>query len=88
VTQATLLLPAFVLAEATLSFVGLGFPDPTASWGTMLLEAGRNVRAVAEYPWMLAPAGAIILFVLGLHLAAGAGRAIPSLTDTSSSISG
>lgn len=83
VTQATLLLPAFVLAEATLSFVGLGFPDPTASWGTMLLEAGRNVRAVAEYPWMLAPAGAIILFVLGLHLIAGAGRAGPTLTDTS-----
>jgi peptide/nickel transport system permease protein len=83
ITQATLLLPAFVLAEATLSFVGLGFPDPTASWGTMLLEAGRNVRAVAEYPWMLAPAAAIILFVLGLHLCAGAGRAGAALTDTS-----
>jgi peptide/nickel transport system permease protein len=83
ITQATLLLPAFVLAEATLSFVGLGFPDPAASWGTMLLEAGRNVRAVSEYPWMLAPAAAIILFVLGLHLSAGDGRRGEPLTDTS-----
>jgi peptide/nickel transport system permease protein len=72
-TQAMLLLPAFILAEATLSFVGLGFPDPAASWGTMLLEA-RNIRALAEYPWVLAPAAAIILFVLGLHLSVGSWR--------------
>ena len=83
-TQATLLLPAFVLAEATLSFVGLGFPEPAASWGTMLLEAGRSVRTLSEYPWMLAPAAAIILFVLGLHLSAGAGQRSQPLTDTSS----
>lgn len=82
VTQATLLLPAFVLSEATLSYVGLGFPDPTASWGTMLLEAGRNVRAVSDYPWMLAPAVAIILFVLGLHLTVGPGRRGRTLTET------
>lgn len=82
-TQATLLLPAFVLSEATLSFVGLGFPDPTASWGTMLMEAGRNVRALSDYPWILSPAVAIILFVLGLHLIVGAGRSGEPLTDTS-----
>ncbi len=39
--QATLLLPAFILAEATLSFVGLGFPEPTPSWGVMLQDAAR-----------------------------------------------
>ncbi|HEX2446416.1 MAG TPA: ABC transporter permease [Vicinamibacterales bacterium] len=69
-TQVTLLLPAFVLAEATLSFVGLGFVDPTPSWGSMLMDAGRNVRALADFPWLLAPAGALIIFVLGLHVAA------------------
>ena len=37
--QATLLVPAFVLAEATLSYVGLGFSDPTPSWGSMLQSA-------------------------------------------------
>jgi peptide/nickel transport system permease protein len=67
--QATLLLPAFILAEATLSFVGLGFPEPTPSWGAMLKDAYR-VSALTEAPWLLAPAGAIVLSVLALHLAA------------------
>ena len=53
--QLTLLLPAFVVAEATLSFVGLGFPDPVPSWGTMLHEAS-NLRALADFPWLLSPA--------------------------------
>src|SRR5215210_1012858 len=65
--QATLLLPAFILAEATLSFIGLGFPDPVASWGTMLAGAG-NYNAVARFPWTLAPAAAIFLVVLGTNL--------------------
>jgi peptide/nickel transport system permease protein len=71
--QVTLLLPAFILAEATLSFVGLGFAEPTASWGTMLREAG-NVRAIAEFPWLLSPAAAIVLVVLGLNLLSQTGR--------------
>jgi peptide/nickel transport system permease protein len=65
--QATLLLPAFILAEATLSFAGLGFGEPTPSWGVMLQEAGRG-RALAEAPWLLAPAGAIVFLVLGVNL--------------------
>jgi len=69
VVQATLLLPAFILAEATLSFVGLGFPDPVASWGTMLAEAG-NYNAVARFPWTLAPAVAIFSIVLATNIIA------------------
>jgi peptide/nickel transport system permease protein len=69
VVQATLLLPAFILAEATLSFVGLGFPDPVASWGTMLAEAG-NYNAVARFPWTLAPAVAIFAIVLATNIIA------------------
>ena len=65
--QATLLLPAFILAEATLSFIGLGFPDPVASWGTMLAGAG-NYNAVARFPWTLTPALAIFLVVLATNL--------------------
>ena len=65
--QATLLLPAFILAEATLSFVGLGFPEPTPSWGVMLQDAGR-VSTLSDAPWLLAPAAAIVLSVLALHL--------------------
>jgi peptide/nickel transport system permease protein len=66
-TQATLLLPAFVLAEATLSFVGLGFPPQTPTWGTMLQEAS-NVALLESAPWILAPAAAIFVVVLGISL--------------------
>ena len=67
--QLTLLVPAFIVAEATLSYVGLGFPDPIASWGTMLHDASANVRVFADFPWLLSPAAAMFLVVLGLNLA-------------------
>jgi peptide/nickel transport system permease protein len=67
--QATLLLPAFIIAEATLSFVGLGFGEPIPSWGLMLQDAGRG-RALADAPWLLAPAGTIALLVLAVNLVA------------------
>jgi peptide/nickel transport system permease protein len=67
--QATLLLPAFILAEATLSFIGLGFPDPVASWGTMLAGAG-NYNSIARFPWTLTPAIAIFAIVLATNLIA------------------
>lgn len=67
-TQATLVAAAFILAEATLSYVGFGFPDPAVSWGSMLQEAS-NVAAIADAPWTLAPAGAIFVLVLGINLA-------------------
>jgi peptide/nickel transport system permease protein len=73
--QATLLLPAFILAEATLSYVGLGFPDTVPTWGTML-QSAANVSLLGQAPWMLAPAAAIFLVVLGVNLSIqGRGRA-------------
>jgi peptide/nickel transport system permease protein len=65
--EITVLVPAFIIAEATLSYVGLGFPDPIASWGTMLHDAA-SVRAFADFPWLLSPAAAMFLVVLGLNL--------------------
>jgi len=65
--QLTVLVPAFIVAEATLSYVGLGFPDPVASWGAMLYSAS-NVSAIARFPWLLSPAGAIFAIVLALNL--------------------
>ncbi len=66
-TQATLLLPAFILAEATLSYVGLGFPDPSVSWGVMLQDAA-NVAALADAPWTLSPAVAVFVVVFAVNL--------------------
>ena len=61
--QTALLVPTFVLAESTLSYVGLGFPDDVPSWGTALSDAA-TVSALTRAPWTLAPAGAIFLVVL------------------------
>jgi peptide/nickel transport system permease protein len=66
VVQGTLLLPAFVLAEATLSFVGLGFPERIPTWGTMLHEAA-SLASLTRFPWLLAPAAAIYLVVLSVN---------------------
>ena len=49
VVQLILLVPSFIVAEATLSYVGLGFPEPVVSWGTMLQEAS-NVRTHFRFP--------------------------------------
>jgi peptide/nickel transport system permease protein len=76
--QATVLVPAFIMAEATLSFVGLGFASPTPSWGVMLFDAA-GVQTVADAPWLLAPAAAIILTVLVVH--SGAVSRDPLLWD-------
>src|SRR5205823_5782203 len=67
VVQITMLVPAFIIAEATLSYVGLGFPDPAASWGTMLHDAS-NIRTFADFPWLLSPAVAMFVVILGLNV--------------------
>jgi peptide/nickel transport system permease protein len=64
--QTLVLLPAFVIAEATLSFVGFGFTSPAVSWGTMMQDAA-NVQATADAPWLLAPAAAMVLTILVFH---------------------
>jgi peptide/nickel transport system permease protein len=74
--QITLLVPAFIIAEATLSYVGLGFPDAVASWGTMLHDASTNIRVFADFPWLLSPAAAMFLVVLGINLALQDARSV------------
>jgi peptide/nickel transport system permease protein len=68
--QASLLVPAFVLAEATLSFIGLGLPDTVPSWGTSLQDAS-TLGSIALYPWILAPAFAVFVLTLLVNLATG-----------------
>jgi peptide/nickel transport system permease protein len=65
--EIVLLVPALLVAEATVSFLGLGFVDPHASWGTLLQDAA-NVTVMREAPWMLAPAVAIFFVVLTVQL--------------------
>ncbi len=65
-TQAAVLFPGVVLAEATLSFVGLGLPDTIPSWGTALQETA-NVGALAAFPWILLPAFAVFLVTWSIN---------------------
>ena len=82
--EITLLVPGFIVAEATLSYVGLGFPDPVASWGTMLQDA-RTVRAFVDFPWLLSPAAAMFLLVLGLNLVVQHAGIAPVYNETDGS---
>lgn len=69
---ATLQVAQIILQETALSFLGLGLPPPTATWGNILAE-GRDRLLVA--PWIANLAGlSIVLLVLGINLLGGALR--------------
>ena len=63
-TQAALLVPQFVLAEMTLSFLGLGVPEPVPSWGN-LLSSLQQYSVLVSYWWMYLPALIMVPFFLG-----------------------
>lgn len=66
--QTTIMLPAFLLTETTLSFLGVGLQEPEPSWGNML-TAASDITLLASQPFvLLAPAFAIFFFVLGVRL--------------------
>lgn len=53
-TQATLLIPQYILAEVTLSFLGLGVGEPVASWGSMLASL-QHYQVLVSCWWMFFP---------------------------------
>lgn len=59
----TLSLPAMIIAETALSFIGLGLRPPITSWGVLLQEA-QNFQSLALYPWVLSPAIVIVIVIL------------------------
>jgi peptide/nickel transport system permease protein len=63
-TQAAILVPQFVLAEMTLSFLGLGIPEPEPSWGNQL-AALQQYSVLVSYWWIYLPALAIVPFFVG-----------------------
>jgi peptide/nickel transport system permease protein len=63
VTQAAILIPQFVLAEMTLSFLGLGVPQPIASWGNLLANLQQYSVLVSCW-WMYLPALVMAPFFL------------------------
>jgi peptide/nickel transport system substrate-binding protein len=65
-TQASVLVPQYLLAEVALSFLGLGIGEPSASWGGMLGTL-QQYHVMTSYWWMLAPAVALAAVAVGYH---------------------
>ena len=66
IVSLTIAVPAMILGETALSFLGLGLRPPMTSWGVLLREA-QNIQAVVEQPWLLTPAFFVILAVLAFN---------------------
>lgn len=67
-TMAAYLVPQFILAEVTLSFLGLGIGEPVPSWGTLLAEL-QKYNVLVNYWWMYAPGIALVALFLIYHWA-------------------
>lgn len=63
----TLTIPGIILAEAFLSFLGIGIQRPLISWG-LLMQDAQNLRTLGQTPWIMTPALFIIAAVLGFNL--------------------
>jgi peptide/nickel transport system permease protein len=66
IASVTLAIPAMILAETSLSFLGIGLRSPVVSWGVLLQEA-QNIRSVATAPWLFWPGLAVVIAVLSLN---------------------
>ncbi|WP_426417749.1 ABC transporter permease [Aestuariirhabdus sp. LZHN29] len=66
IASATLSIPAMILGETALSFLGLGLRPPITSWGVLLAEA-QNVNVVAIYPWLMLPVVPVIFVILAFN---------------------
>ncbi|CAA6809242.1 MAG: Dipeptide transport system permease protein DppC (TC 3.A.1.5.2) [uncultured Thiotrichaceae bacterium] len=66
IASATLSIPAMILGETALSFLGLGLRPPITSWGVLLNEA-QNINIVAIYPWLILPVVPVILVILAFN---------------------
>ena len=63
IVSITISIPAMILGETALSFLGLGLQPPVTSWGVLLQDA-QNVRTVALHPWLMLPVFFVIVTVL------------------------
>jgi peptide/nickel transport system permease protein len=66
IAATTLALPLMIVAETSLSFLGLGLRAPAVSWGVMLQQA-QNVQSVALSPWMLLPVVPVVVAILAFN---------------------
>src|SRR5699024_5811756 len=63
IVNATLLMATMIIAESALSFIGMGIPQPTPTWGNMITEA-QNIRILRNHPEAWIPPGLCILITV------------------------
>ena len=66
IAATTLAIPAIIISETSLSFLGLGLRPPAISWGVLLQDA-QNIQALVISPWLLYPSIAVIVAVLAFN---------------------
>jgi peptide/nickel transport system permease protein len=66
IAAVSLALPAMIISETSLSFLGLGLRPPAVSWGILLQDA-QNIQTLAVAPWLLAAAVPVILVILAFN---------------------
>ncbi len=66
IVYATLLIPVTIILEATLSYLGLGIPPPTADWGQMIAEA-QNIYQQAWW-FLVFPSAALLITTLAFNI--------------------
>ena len=69
IVSGTLSIPAYILGEAALSFLGLGIQEPSSSWGLMLAQAQSDTKVLMlGFWWLLLPGAAIFITVLAFNM--------------------
>ena len=66
IAATTLAIPAMIISETSLSFLGLGLRPPAISWGVLLQDA-QNIQALVISPWLLIPSFPVIIAVLAFN---------------------
>ncbi|RZU12896.1 ABC transporter permease [Streptomyces sp. BK239] len=66
--QSTYMLPAFVTAEAGLSFLGVGIVEPTPDWGQMFSKASTELVMQNDITYMFFPGISMIIFIVAFNL--------------------
>ncbi len=66
IAATTLAIPAMIISETSLSFLGLGLRPPAVSWGVLLQDA-QNVQSLAISPWLVFPTVPVIIVILALN---------------------
>ena len=66
IVAVTLQIPAIVLLESFLGFLGFAVKPPLISWGLMLQDTG-NFSVLGSYPWILTPVGFVLVTVFAFN---------------------